>query len=266
MESSFQENTFILIMVIGILIMLALALAFIIFANFSQKKILVEQMRNREMAYQHQEALLHSTILVQEKERKRIARELHDEIGSKLNVIFLNMHRLKKYGPEYPEIETITSEVNSIIDKTINVTRRISHNLLPPTLEDFGLTEAIKELQYSIQQAGDIKIEFETIEKIKRIEDKTIELNLYRILQELIYNSINHGKASNIFIRLKTTPSEIHLTYKDDGIGFDNLQIENQKGLGLKNIESRVQMIKADYQLSSKPGKGMIFKLNKNEL
>ena len=113
LDSGFQESTFIFLMVIGILIMLAFALSFVIYANFTQKKLMAEQMRNQKQAYQHQEALLHSTIMTQEAERKRIARELHDEIGSKLNIIFLNIHRLKAFSEEQVEMKKITTEINA---------------------------------------------------------------------------------------------------------------------------------------------------------
>ena len=145
-------------MVIGILIMLALALAFILFFNFSQKRILKEQMRQQRMAYEHQEALLHSTILTQEEERKRIAQDLHDEIGSKLNVILLNAHQLKKLEKGNLAMASITNELSSLVNTTIETTRRISHDLLPPTLEEFGLVEAIKELKDAYRHSDTISL------------------------------------------------------------------------------------------------------------
>lgn len=243
-------------MIIGILIMLALALAFVLFFNFSKKKIMTEQMRNQKLAFQHQEELLHSTILTQEAERKRIARELHDEIGSKLNVILLNTHRLKKFSKEEEEIGAITNEVNSLINTTINTTRRISHDLLPPTLEDFGLVEAIKELRDTFQQTGTVSISFDLIGNGKSIDDKIIELNIFRVLQELINNSIRHGKATEIAIKLWLKTSGIKLEYLDNGEGFDQSDFKNKKGLGMKNIESRLHMIHATYKYDSSPGNG----------
>jgi two-component system NarL family sensor kinase len=257
MENNLQENTFVFLMVIGILIMLALALAFVIFFNFSQKKILTEQMRNQKLAYEHQEELLHSTILTQEEERKRIARELHDDIGSKLNVILLNIHRLKKFSNENKEMEAIASEINSVIHTTIETTRRISHDLLPPTLEEFGLVEAIKELRDTFHQTGSISIDFDLMENEKQIEDKLIELNIFRVLQELINNSIRHGKAKEIKIGLWLKSTAIKLEYLDDGEGFDLNNLEIKRGLGMKNIESRLNMIQATFKYDSAPGKGM---------
>lgn len=242
-------------MVIGILIMLALAMAFVLYANHSQKKLLTEQMRNQKLAYQHQEELLQSTILTQEEERKRIARELHDEIGSKLNIIFLNIHRLRKFSKGEEEMDGIMNEVDTLINTTIDTTRRISHDLLPPTLEDFGLVEAIKELQHNIQQTGNIDLQFDLIEHQQVITDQLIELNLFRVLQELINNSIKHGKATSILIQLWIN-AKIKLEYKENGQGFDLNTISEKKGLGMKNIESRLHMMDAQYQYDSSSGEG----------
>lgn len=264
-ENSFEENTIVILMAAGIFIMLALALAFVLFANFSQKKILREQMRNQDLAFKHQEALLHGTILTQEKERKRIARELHDEIGSKLNVILLHIHRLKKISQENATSEEAVTDIKSLINNTLETTRRISHDLLPPTLEEFGLVEAIKELRDSYERLDILKIDFELLANDKKIKDSVIELNLFRVLQELISNSIKHGKAEKIDLKLSLNTSNIQLEYSDNGKGFDMSDSNNKKGLGMKNIESRLNMIHADYDFQSAPGKGILMKIELSE-
>ena len=251
MESIFQEDNFIMLIIFGILVMLAFAMAFVLFVNHSQKRLLKEQMRAQKLDYKHQEELLHATILTQEKERNRIARDLHDEIGSKLNVIFLNVCRLKKHGEKDEEVKVITDEVETVIHTTINSIRYISHELLPPTLEEFGLIETIRELQHSYNVAGEIHIDFTTKENTKNIENSLIELNLFRVIQELINNSIKHGKATEIDIHLQTEETLIKLNYQDNGTGFDSSKKTYKKGLGMKNIESRLRIINATYTLNS---------------
>lgn len=257
MEGVLQEENIYILMTGGILIMLAFALAFVVFFNYSQKKILKKQMRIQQLNFQHQEDLLHATILTQEVERKRIARDLHDEIGSKLNVIFLNIHRLKEIGKDVEGIIDITDEIETVINTTINSTRLISHELLPPTLEEFGLAEAIRELQHSFNRLGSIYIEFTSMEDKNDIDDKLIELNLFRVVQELINNSIRHGKATEINIKLWMENTLLKLEYKDNGSGFDITKIDKQKGLGMKNIESRLHIIKAKHQLDSTMEEGV---------
>lgn len=244
-------------MVIGILVMLSMALAFVLLFNFSKKRILAEQIQNQKLAYEHQEKLLHSTILTQEEERKRIARDLHDEIGSKLNVILLNTHRLKSFEKTNEEMGGINKEINTLIRTTIDTTRRISHDLLPPILEDFGLVATIRELQDNFQQTDGISIHFEVMDDEINIEDKLVELNLFRVIQELINNSIRHGKASEIGIRLWLQKAAIKLAYTDNGKGFDSESVEHKKGLGMKNIESRLNMIQANHHYHSSIGNGM---------
>ncbi|MDC8003610.1 histidine kinase [Aureisphaera galaxeae] len=261
LDSFFQEKSFVTLIAIGILIMLAFALAFILYANHSQKKILKQQMHHQELAYQHQEDLLHSTILTQESERKRIARDLHDEIGSKLNVIFLNICRLREHNISDDEMGTITDEVESVINTTIDSIRLISHELLPPTLEEFGLVEAIRELQYGFNKMDGVYIHFAPTVTENLIEDKIIELNLFRVLQELINNSIRHGKASEITIQLSPDPAIIKLEYRDNGEGFEMDKFEHKKGLGMKNIESRLHMIHAQYKIDSLLGQGVTMEI-----
>ena len=218
--------------------MLTLALAFVLFFKYSRKKFLEEQIQRQNLALQHQEDLLHSTIMTQEAERKRIGRDLHDEIGSKLNVIFLNIHRLKELE-DSKEIEKnlplIIDEIETVINTTIDATRLISHELLPPTLEEFGLEESIRELQFSYNKLGKVQIEFSTPDgKNSSIENTLIELNLFRVIQELIKNSIHHGCASKITIEMGVDESKIQLNYQDNGFGFDKSLIGSKKGLGMK--------------------------------
>ena len=250
MDRFLQEYTFIPLMVAGILIMLAFALAFVLFATYSQKKLLRKQVL-------HQEQLLHSNILTQEEERKRIAQDLHDDIGSKLNVILLNIYRLKEVAMKYSDVSEITDEVESVIHRTIDSTRRISHELLPPTLEEFGLIEAIHEFQYSINKVGSVQMEFNLGDEVLKIEDKLIELNMFRVLQELTNNSIRHGGASKIVVDLNSEKNALVFIYSDNGCGFDMTGMESQKGLGMKNIESRLKMIDAEYSYKTEIGAGL---------
>ncbi|PHN05980.1 sensor histidine kinase [Flavilitoribacter nigricans] len=257
MENGLQANEIFTMIMLGIVIMLCLAVAFVLLANRSQKRIYREQMKAKALQLAHQEQLLYSTILTQEEERKRIAKDLHDEIGSKLNVINLNLHRLRKFATEPTVITDTVHDLFEIIGNTIDTTRRISHDLLPPTLENFGLREAVRELCESYPGGTAPEVVFDLLQDHPLRVDKSIELNVFRILQELINNSIRHGRASRIGIRLWLKPDGISLGYQDNGRGFDPEKVRENPGLGLQNIQSRINMIGADYQLQSQPGKGV---------
>jgi len=251
-------------MSIGILIMVALALAFVWYFNRAQKQILRQQMYNQQLELHHQQDLLQKNLLVQEEERRRIASDLHDEISSKLNVLHLNVHRLRKMEPQSHDYDQTVDDINSLISNALDTTRRISHELMPPTLEDFGLIEAVKELGQHVSQSGAAQIRFESEATREDIGDATTELNLFRIIQELISNSLRHGKATQIDVRFLRHDHGIELNYRDNGKGFDLAQTE-KKGLGLRNIESRVRIIGASFQVNSNPGKGFEFSMFTNK-
>ncbi len=262
MESSFQQNEVFILMGAGIFVMLFLAFAFILFFSFSQRKLQSEQLKAKETELRHQEKLLYSTILTQENERKRIAKDLHDDIGSKLNVIFLNMHRIERAAKESPPILDMVSDINEVIHTTIDTTRRISHDLLPPTLDKFGLIEAVKELCESYQKSNSVNVLLEVKQNEGRLADKTTELNLFRIIQELISNSIKHGQAEQISIDLWLGLEKVQLEYQDNGKGFDLEILNDKKGLGTQNMESRVKMIGGKMDIQSSEGKGILVRIS----
>ena len=257
MDQNLQDSELLIMIVFGILIMSFLALAFILFFNFSQKRILKEKMAVQIQKLKHQKELLHNNILIQEKERSRIAKDLHDDLGSKLNVIKLNMYQLQKEKNQTVQSKAVITDIKTLINTTIDTTRRISHDLLPPMLENFGLTAALKELCEGISKSNTLSISFEVLKNEHRIQRKIVALNIYRVIQELISNSIKHGQANQIELTIDLTEKAINITYQDNGKGFEISNIESQKGLGMKNIESRINMVNAEINLDSAPGKGM---------
>ncbi len=256
MDNPLGNNELVILIIVGITIMTLFAVTLIVLFLITQRKVMNEKMRRQSLELQHQEELLQTNILVQEEERRRIAKDLHDDIGSKLNVIHLNMHRLKKFGKGEQTFEEIVGDIKSLINRTIHTTRRISHDLLPPTLDDFGLGEALKELVGALD-SSEMEVELEILTNDREPSHKLAELNLFRVVQELISNSIKHGGAKCINIQLWQEQKEIRLFYKDDGKGFDASNIRKKKGLGLKNIDSRLNMVKASIEYDSKIGEGV---------
>lgn len=244
------------LVLLGLLIMLLLSLSLILFFNFSQKKILAEKTLSQEKELEHQKTLLHSVLTTQEEERKRIAKDLHDDIGSKLNVIRLNMHQLKRKAAENPDLITNVQEVNELLGSTIQTTRRISHDLLPPTLENFGLVEAIKELKESINKGKPGFVDFEEYDELNKPLDKITALHLFRIVQELITNSLKYAEAKKLTLNLQLLADQILLKYKDDGKGMDIEDLHQLKGLGFKNIDSRLSLLGATIAYESSPNNG----------
>lgn len=250
MESIAGQEVAILIGV-SMLAMLCMALALVGFFGKTQRKLLAQKLAS-------QEQILQGTLLAQEEERSRIAKDLHDDIGSKLNVAFLHTQRLNN-NPE--RTTEIVSEISEILNTTIDATRRISHELLPPTLQKFGLAEALKELCEGYTKTGYVTFDLQVKAVASHVTSPEKSLHLFRLLQELIKNSIVHGKAKLIQIHFITGGTGPHFHYQDDGQGFD-AHTSKPKGLGMSNIDSRIKLIKGHWSFDTAPGKGFTAQIN----
>lgn len=259
MDSRLPQSDLLLVLFIGISIMLLLASAFALFFYFSQQRFQAQALKAQELEIKHQQQLLFNSIAAQEQERQRLARELHDGIGSKLNVINLGLHRLKKSAPGS---EAAIAELFGLVANALDNARRIAHDLLPPTLEQFGLATALEEL-CEAHQGGPIAVHFALEEAEPPLADPTTSLNLYRAAQELMSNSFKYSQATQIDLGLRLDPQKVLLSFRDNGKGFDPQALNRQNGLGLQNIESRMRMIGAAYELESAPGKGVFFQAKK---
>ncbi|MBC7773997.1 MAG: sensor histidine kinase, partial [Phycisphaerae bacterium] len=194
-------------------------------------------------------------LQVQDEERQRIAAQLHDDICSKLGVLHLSFHRLRRIEVVNEQYLEMCKEINDLIANTLETTRRISHELVPPTLEDFGLLEALNELCEQIRKTGAVDIRLEYNVTRADLRDVATELNLFRIVQELANNSLKYAEASIIGLQLIKDDKEIRLHYSDNGKGFD-FEKKDTKGLGLKNIKNRAKIIGTQCEINTAPGQG----------
>lgn len=260
MESNTFSSQLLLFSGIGILIMMALGLLALMLSNRVQKRLLKEQMDKQALELSHQEELLIHNIKIQEEERQRIAAQLHDDIGSKLGVLHLTLHRLRKSEHSSEQYIEVFEEISGLIANTLETTRRISHELLPPTLEGFGLVEAINEFCDTVRRTKVVEVTFDHNFSKSDLPESATELHLFRILQELVNNTLKYAAARNIVISLLQDEATIRLSYSDDGSGFD-LENTISRGLGLRNIINRARMIGGELQLSSAPNMGFQAKL-----
>jgi signal transduction histidine kinase len=234
----------------GIMVILLLAISVIIFFIVYQKRLLAQQIRLQSVQHEYQRDLLTSSIAAQEKERVRIGHDLHDEIGSSLSTAKLLVNQLHHTDPEK---EQIVNSVNEILSHTIQNLKNISLNLYPSVLTKFGLVEGLQYLVSVLSQASPLTFTLDA-DEITGLELPQ-ELALYRIVQELVNNAIKHSGASDMKITLKQTAHYIQLGVRDNGCGFD-VQEPGKAGIGLKSIEARKEMLKADMQIQSVPGEG----------
>ena len=248
-----SDNTLIFLIISSVGIMITLALGIILFFNIAQKRIQSEALKNQELKISFQKELLQRTVQTQEKERNRIARELHDDIGSKLNVIHLNLHSLKNYLVKGKDISELLEDIEVSLRDSIETSRNISHELVPPTLRKFGIQSAIEDLEGSINRTGLVNLSVKNITAWEMKDDMS-QLHLYRIIQELVQNALKHAKAENLVLSFEQKEGALTMIYTDDGIGFPK-NIE-RKGLGLSNLETRVQVLKGDWHINHEVKKG----------
>lgn len=242
----------------GVFGMLVLSGALVVFFIVYQRRIFA-QIREREANDKiYQKALLAAAVEVQELERRRIAGDLHDEIGGLLTATRLYLRQLDPVAGT-ARIAAIREQSLTILDEMIQSTRRITHDLLPPVLEKFGFQAAAEDLCEWIDKSGDLTVHFFALTEERMVPKR--ELALYRVLQELLNNTLKHAGATTIDVTIKQRRNEFTFTYKDDGCGFDP-QKTDYDGLGLRNIESRVALENGVLESITSPGGGLRVAIN----
>ena len=231
---------------------------------------LVMYIRNQNMLWQQkrlfqeteilqQKELLSAVIESQEIERKRIGEDLHDEIGGTLSAIKLMLNAAAKTQISI-DINTI-SEAKTLIDQMIVDVRNIAHDLSPPGLAMFGLYNTIEGFTELINNTKQIEIIVSHQPLIEqRLLNEKAELALFRVITQLISNTLKHANASKIEIVFKPNQHQLVIDYIDNGKGVDIAILENKKGIGMQNIYSRLQMVNANFKIETKPNEG--FKIN----
>lgn len=237
----------------GIFGMVLLSIAIVVFFVVYQRRIFAKEREQEEKEKAHQKQLLVAAVEVQESERRRIAGDLHDDIGSLLSATRLYLRQITPEATEEKTIET-KDQALSILDEMIQNTRRITHDLMPPALEKFGFQAAAEDMCERINRSGGITVNFRS-DSDNRLEERK-EVALYRVLQELINNTLKHAKAKTIDVAIDRKQDYFSFTYSDDGKGFDLAAVQSA-GLGLRNIESRISLIGGHLVSTTSPGNGL---------
>lgn len=190
-----------------------------------------------------------STALLegQEQERSRVARELHDGVGSKLTAIKLNVENIPNAAKD-PYLEKIAFQISEVAADV----RNLSHNLMPPSLIKYGLETAIRDYIKNIETCG-TSIEYYA-NNMNALQNKNKQLYVYRIMLELLNNAVTHSKANNIFLQSTINNNLLLIDIEDDGIGFDPQKVK--WNMGLHNIETRVKYLNGKINIDSKTVKG----------
>ncbi len=198
--------------------------------------------------------IMDSIMTGQEGERKRIANDLHDGLGSLMMSIKSHYNHIEKEFKELKQFK-IYKKTGNLLDQAVTEVRRISHNMMPKTLIDYGLKGAVIDLGTSIQEAHGLEVNVEVIGLEQNIPPNDTVM-IYRIIQEAVNNIIKHAQADNLFIQLVAKEDRLFILVEDDGIGFDLQEAMAKKVFGLKSLESRVKYLLGNFTIDSTPGVG----------
>ena len=217
------------------------------------KRIFDIQHQIEDLRKQSESRVLSAILKTEEKERQNFSKELHDGLGPLLSSVKMAVSTIE-HSKSYNE-EIITN-ADKLIDESISALKEISYKLSPHVLTNFGLYKSVKSFINKLQLNECPQIHFNCNLESERFAFNT-EVVLYRVICELINNSLKHANAPNIYIDLLRENNELFLKYIDDGVGFEDNQIEEFSGMGYSNIRSRIKSINGTFDIYSKPNEGI---------
>ncbi len=211
-----------------------------------------------------------SIIEAQENERRRISRELHDGLGQLLSATKLKLGMFEFVQSQNKEkFNELIKEVDSIISKAIVEARRISHDLRPTTLDDFGLIPALRILCQEFSKLTGVKVKFQVSQLLERIDPK-VEIAIYRIIQESFNNISKYAESTEVILDLYRKDNFVYVRVKDNGKGFDMKEAAKNKkmgtGFGLLNMKERAELVGGKVDIFSSVGQGteVLLEINLN--
>ena len=197
--------------------------------------------------------LLRAVIDGQEEERMRLARDLHDGLGQQLAAVkFLVSVAARECV--VPELREKLQAANESLTDMIGQKNSICYNLMPKTLEDFGLVQAVREMGERLERTGIMRVTVETGREFPALS-RALEIDLFRVVQEFMTNAVRHGEATVMRVRFGGRGNEVDIWMRENGKGFDPALLQGT-GMGLRNMQSRVRSHAGNLALKSKPGKG----------
>jgi signal transduction histidine kinase len=237
-----------------LIIVFIIAVGVVLLYQHFQKNLIIHKLREETMKSSHQRELLRANIEAQEEERKRIAHDLHDELGAVLSIMRMNMLMLERQSAASASgITDGLQNVRGLTESALAGMRSISHRLMPPQLEAFGLIATIESMASQINNAGGLTIELRAPPALSGTP-WALSLGLYRILMELVNNTIKHSGAVQALIEIEERNGSIVCRYSDNGSGI--LPESAGKGLGLKSIDGRISAMQGTFAIITPPAGG----------
>jgi len=245
---------------------IALFILILVLYTYFKQRLSIAKLREEEEHAAHKRNIeslldeqrtknLEARVAGEEEERKRLAKDLHDHLGSILATVKVNLQGIFEREKALKDNEQVQT-VNTLVDKACNDVRGIAHNLHMGISETFGLTTALNDLAQSVSGANGIKVQFTSANCTERF-DTHMEIFVYRMVQEFLSNALRHSEANQISIQLTCLDDLISIIVEDNGKGFDNKNTaEAGDGIGLKNLITRIEAFDGEISIDSTPGKG----------
>jgi signal transduction histidine kinase len=212
----------------------------------------INQQKIRDLENNLKIETMQSMLAGQESERQRVAQDLHDSVGGLLAAVKIQLETMLSKKPERAQ-DNDWIKIKALLDETVSETRHIARNMQPSALLEFGLVTALRDLTNRVHGEGVPHITFQHFGEFADL-NREIALNCYRIIQELIQNSLKHAQATEIMVQITRTDNQVALLVEDDGTGFD--PESNQKGMGTDNVARRAQFLKGELSVQSAKGQG----------
>ncbi len=190
-----------------------------------------------------------------EDEQKRIARELHDELGGTLTSIKYDLLWLEQHTSAHGEVAQRFQAMRDLVDSTTKVVQRISAELRPKILDSFGLAVALEWQTNEFKKRTGIETRFHKLSELPAA-DESVTTGVYRIVQESLTNVARHAQATSVDVNMELRDNLLHVEIIDNGKGFDKVLLEHPESLGLLSIRERARMIGGNASIHGSPGKG----------
>ena len=269
LERSNQFNNALMV-VTGLVVFIAI----LIIQNHRNKRkashylaLKIEEINNQrvnDLMHVHELKVMEAVIDSQEIERRRIAQQLHGEVGSILHTIKLYFSSMEtKFNSVLDENKEQYKKANELLDKVTNEIRDVSHSLDAGIVNNLGIIAALEELADNIQKSDQMFVTVESFNMEERLDIKK-EILIYRIIQELVSNVLKHAKAENLHISLTRRIDELNIMIEDDGVGFEFEEAKQSGGMGFTNISNKVSHLEGDLVFDSKKGHGTTVIININ--
>jgi PAS domain S-box-containing protein len=211
----------------------------------------------RKLAEENLSQVSRKLIEAQEKERNRIGRDLHDDIGQRLALLAVELQQVKQALPDTAvEVSSRMDELSKQTSEIAADVQALSHELHSSKLEYLGIVTAMRAFCKEFGEQQRVEIEFRTHDLPSPLPSSEISLSLFRVLQEALHNASKHSGVLHFEVQLWGKPGEIHLTVSDSGVGFDTQATKESVGIGLRSMEERLKLVNGEFSVESQPNRG----------